>query len=188
MEHCTTAAAIEAVISCGPTVAATITPHHMFLTIDDVVGDPINFCKPVAKTPRDRLALIKAVISGDSRFFLGTDSAPHPLHAKKGGSGEVVGKCAAGVFTQPYATQLVLEALELALEKRFLDRSDVSEAALRKFLTENGRIFYRQAMSKERIKIVAGGELVAEQVKFGPKQDVIVPFRRGERIYSIAWI
>lgn len=160
----------------------------MFLTIDDVVGDPINFCKPVAKTPHDRLALIRAVVSGDSKFFLGTDSAPHPLRTKRGGSGDLVGKCAAGVFTQPYATQLVLEALEQAVEKKNLNRSDVSEAVLRKFLTENGRRFYRQAMSRERIKIVAGGEYVAEQLKFGPKQDVIVPFRRGEHVYSIEWV
>lgn len=165
-------------MSCGPTVAASITSHHLFLTIDDVVGDPINFCKPVAKTPHDRLALIKAVISGNSKFFLGTDSAPHPLYAKRGGSGDVVGKCSAGVFTQPYATQLVLEALEQAVEKKFLDKSDLSEAVLKGFLTENGRRFYRQAMSKERIKIMAGEEFVMEQLKFGPKQDVIVPFRR----------
>jgi dihydroorotase len=51
LEHCTTAAAVEAVRACGPTVAATITAHHLYLTIDDVVGNCYNFCKPVSKLP-----------------------------------------------------------------------------------------------------------------------------------------
>jgi dihydroorotase len=188
LEHCTTSAAIDAVASCGDTVAATITPHHMFLTIDDVVGDPMNFCKPVAKSARDRLALIKAVVSGSPKFFLGTDSAPHPLHAKRGGAGDVLGKCAAGIFTQPYATQLVLEALEQAVKTKCLDRSDVKEEVLRNFLGLHGRRFYKQAMSNERIRIIAGNEHVIKQLEFGPNQDVVVPFRRGESIYSIEWI
>lgn len=187
LEHCSSASAIEAVASCGPAVAATITPHHMFLTIDDVVGDPMNFCKPVAKSSGDKLALIKAVVSGDPKFFLGTDSAPHPLHAKRAGAGDVLGKCAAGIFTQPYATQLVLEALEQAVEKGYLDSSHVTEEVLGKFLTENGRRFYKQTMSKERIRIVARDERVVKQLEFGPNQDVVVPVRRGELIYSIEW-
>ena len=112
LEHCTTSAALSAVRSCGPNVVGTITAHHLFLSIDDVVGDPLNFCKPVAKLPSDRLALLKAAFGGEEKFFFGTDSAPHPMHAKRGG--EEMGKCAAGVFTQPYATQLVLEAAEVA--------------------------------------------------------------------------
>jgi dihydroorotase len=160
----------------------------MFLTIDDVVGDPIHFCKPVAKLQSDRLALIKAAVSGDPRFFLGTDSAPHPLHAKKGGAGDVLEKCAAGIFTQPYATQFVLEALEMAVGKRYVDRSDVNEDVLRKFLTENGRAFYKQPVSQERIRIVTGEERVVNQLKFGSEQDAVVPFRRGEPVYSIQWI
>jgi dihydroorotase len=160
----------------------------MFLTIDDVVGDPIHFCKPVAKLKSDRLVLVKAAVSGNPKFFLGTDSAPRPLHAKRGGAGDVLGNCAAGIFTQPYATQFVLEALEQAVEKRYLARSNVSEEALRKFLTENARLFYKQPMSKGRIRVVAGEERVIAQLGFGPKQDVIVPFRRREEVYSIKWV
>jgi dihydroorotase len=189
LEHCTTVAAIEAVKSCGASVAATITPHHMFLIIDDVVGDPMNFCKPISKCESDRLALIRAAVSGSSKFFLGTDSAPHPLHAKRGGVGDVLGKCAAGIWTQPYATQLVLEALEQAIEKAHLDKNGVTEKMLTRFLSENGREFYRQEMSKERrIKITAAEERVIKQLHFGPDQNVIVPFRRGEPIYSLEWI
>lgn len=185
LEHCTTAAVIEAVKSCGPTVAATITPHHLFLVVDDVVGDPINFCKPVAKLPADRLALIRAVVSGGPKFFLGTDSAPHALDAKSVGAGDVLGKCAAGIWTQPYATQLVLEALEDAVEEVSLHEKDVDEEVLRRFLGESGRKFYREEMSKERIRIVAGKERVLERLKFGADSNVVVPFRCGQPVYSL---
>lgn len=71
LEHCTTRAALEAVRACdGNFVAATITAHHLYLTVDDWCGDGLNFCKPVAKTPADRNALLKAACSGDARFFL----------------------------------------------------------------------------------------------------------------------
>ena len=72
LEHCTTSAALEAVRACGPTVAASITPHHLWICTDDVCGDAFNFCKPVAKSMVDRLALLKAVVDGgDGKFFLG---------------------------------------------------------------------------------------------------------------------
>lgn len=75
LEHCTTAAALEAVKSCdSDRVAATITAHHLYLTAEDWHqehrSDPFCFCKPVAKTPQDRDALLRAVCSGDRRFFL----------------------------------------------------------------------------------------------------------------------
>ncbi|KAJ9625030.1 dihydroorotase [Taxawa tesnikishii (nom. ined.)] len=112
LEHCTTAAAVEAVKSCGPTVAATLTVHHLFLIVDDWAGDPHCFCKPVAKLPSDRRALLRAAVSGNPKFFLGTDSAPHPATSKRGGD-----KVAAGVFTQPYAAAYFIDALEQAVEK-----------------------------------------------------------------------
>ncbi|KAF2848216.1 dihydroorotase, partial [Plenodomus tracheiphilus IPT5] len=71
LEHCSTAAALTAVRTCGPTVAGTITAHHLSLIIDDWAGDPFCFCKPVAKTPEDRDALLKAVVTSQGKFFLG---------------------------------------------------------------------------------------------------------------------
>ena len=62
LEHCTTAAALEAVAQCGPTVGASVTAHHLWITTDDVVGDPFLFCKPVAKSHLDRVALLKAAM------------------------------------------------------------------------------------------------------------------------------
>ncbi|KAJ4375314.1 dihydroorotase [Neocucurbitaria cava] len=112
LEHCSTAAALTAVLSCGPSVAGTLTAHHLSLTIDDWAGDPFSFCKPVAKTPEDRDALIQAVVHSKGKFFLGTDSAPHERSKKRGED-----KVAAGVFTQPHALGYVLDALERGVER-----------------------------------------------------------------------
>ncbi|KAH4973614.1 hypothetical protein HBI78_004110 [Parastagonospora nodorum] len=112
LEHCSTAAALDAVRACGPSVAGTITAHHLSLIIDDWAGDPFCFCKPVAKTPEDRDALLQAVVRSGGKFFLGTDSAPHAQGSKRGGD-----KVAAGVFTQPYALGYVLDALEVGVQR-----------------------------------------------------------------------
>lgn len=191
LEHCTTAKAVEAVNACGANVVGTITAHHLSLIVDDWAGDPINFCKPVAKLPADRIALLKAATNGSDKFFLGTDSAPHPLRSKKGGLGNECGKCAAGVFTQPYATQIVLEALEEAVEKGILRKDDVKENVLRGFLGEVGRKFYGVEASKRKIKIHAGDEKVLERLSVkeeGKEADLVVPFRRGSPVYSLQWL
>ncbi|KAL2404941.1 putative dihydroorotase [Exophiala dermatitidis] len=196
LEHCTTAAAVEAVKKCGPNVVGTITAHHLFLIIDDWAGDPINFCKPVAKLPSDRVALLKAATSGNPKFFLGTDSAPHPLRAKKGGLGvHDAGKCAAGVFTQPYTTQLVLEAFEDAVAKGVVEPVQLSKFVVEGFLGVFGRQFYRVDASTEKIKITARDEKVMSRLTVGggagsdsANADVVVPFRRDTPIYSLEWI
>ncbi|EXJ88825.1 dihydroorotase, homodimeric type [Capronia epimyces CBS 606.96] len=196
LEHCTTAAAIEAVKKCGPNVVGTITAHHLFLIIDDWAGDPINFCKPVAKLPTDRVALLQAATSGNPKFFLGTDSAPHPLSAKKGGLGiHEAGKCAAGVFTQPYATQLVLEAFEDAVTKGVVEKSRLSQVVLEGFLGGFGRKFYQIDHDGEKIRILAKDEKVISMLSVGGEagansttRDVVIPFRRDSPIYSLEWI
>ena len=79
-EHVTTAAMAELLERYPDRVAGTITAHHLVLTLDDLIGDkakPHNFCKPIAKRPEDREALIKAATSGNPKFFFGSDSAPH---------------------------------------------------------------------------------------------------------------
>ncbi|KAL6252410.1 dihydroorotase [Rhinocladiella similis] len=193
LEHCTTAAAIEAVKKCGPSVVATITAHHLSLIVDDWAGDPINFCKPVAKLPKDRIALVKAATSGDEKFFLGTDSAPHPLRAKKGGLGTELGKCAAGVFTQPYATQYVLQAFEGAVSKGMIEKERVSQDVLEGFLGGFGRKFYRVKASGAKIRISAKEEKVIERLALqstggDASGDVVVPFRRSSPVYSLEWL
>jgi dihydroorotase len=183
LEHCTTAAAVAAVLACGPTVSGTITAHHLFLTIDDVVGNNAHFCKPVAKLDSDRTALLQTAVSGNPKFFLGTDSAPHPKSAKVGTFGK---GCAAGVFTQPYATQTVLDALEAGVESGVIHDGDVTLAKLEAFLSGYGRAFYKVSdTTGERIVLSRGGDVVMESLSKGDIE--VVPFRAKEKTWSLAW-
>lgn len=187
LEHCTTAAAIQAVLSCGPSVAATITAHHLFLIVDDWAGDAFNYCKPVAKTPQDRVALLKAAGSGSPKFFFGTDSAPHPAVAKRGGA-DGKGKHAAGVFTQPYATQLVLEAFQEGVEQGVLGQEVLTPRLLAGFLGEHGRSFYGEPDSKETISIGEGEtENIMDALPGGKGEFEVVPFRRGRSTGALSW-
>jgi dihydroorotase len=109
IEHITTHEGIEFVHRAGANVAATITVHHLLITLDDVIGDklnPHNFCKPIAKREGDRAALVTAALSANPKFFLGTDSAPHAQGMKECSSG------CAGCFTAPAAMGLLAELFE----------------------------------------------------------------------------
>ncbi len=108
MEHITTKASVEA-LDRFENLYATITVHHLLITLDDVAGgmlQPHLFCKPIAKRPEDRKALLKVALEGHPKVMFGSDSAPHPRHAK-----EACG-CAAGVFTSPIALQLLAALFE----------------------------------------------------------------------------
>lgn len=183
LEHCTTAAAVEAVKHCGPTVAATITAHHLYLTIDQWADNPHCFCKPVAKLPSDRDALLVAATSGSPKFFLGTDSAPHPKHAKIGSK---TGRTAAGVFTQPYAVQYVATAFD-RIEK--LDK-------LQGFVADFGRAFYKtvekgweRKEDVERVGIeVAREPGVVVVGEIGEGEAAVVPFMAGQTLWSVKWL
>jgi dihydroorotase len=200
LEHCTSKAAVECVQelheSSGGRVCGTITAHHLFLTVDDVVGDPMHFCKPVAKTGVDRRALLRAVVRGKGAFFFGSDSAPHGLKKKYGGMGGgnnnavvVPGKCAAGVFAQPYVTQLVLEGLERAVEMGVVKKEQCTKEVVEGFLGGYGRKFYGVEKSKRRMRVVSGEETAMEmyevKIRGGEVEDVVVPFRRKEPVYSL---
>jgi len=108
MEHITTAAAVE-MLDKYENLYATITVHHLLLTLDDVIGgmmQPHHFCKPIAKRPEDLDALLSVALEAHPKVMFGSDSAPHPQHKK-----ESCG-CAAGVFTAPIALQLLCEIFE----------------------------------------------------------------------------
>ncbi|PGH11391.1 dihydroorotase, homodimeric type [Helicocarpus griseus UAMH5409] len=187
VEHLSTAAAVETVLKCGPTVVGTITAHHLSLIVDNALGDPFCFCKPVAKLVEDRNALLKAATSGNKKFFFGSDSAPHPRGAKRGGD-----KIAAGVFTQPYATQYVLDAFETGVESGVLREEDVTREVLENFLGRFGREFYGD-VARQRgegkgqvIRLSKGKGKVAEIVQ-SEKTDV-VPFRKGEVTWELEFI
>ncbi|KAL2071567.1 hypothetical protein VTL71DRAFT_12802 [Oculimacula yallundae] len=180
LEHCTTKDAIDAVNKCGPNVVGTITAHHLYLTVDDWAGDPFCYCKPVAKWPTDREALIKAAIGGTGKFFLGSDSAPHDIAAKKGGRG----KTAAGVFTQPYLLPLVIGAFEQAIERKVITEEEVTADILKGFLGGHGRKFYGIADTANETVILSKGTEVIQESFTGQGVEV-VPFRRGQSTWSV---
>ena len=108
MEHITTKAAVD-MLDKYENLYATVTVHHLLLTLDDVVGGmmmPHHFCKPIAKRPEDLDALLNVALNAHPKVMFGSDSAPHPQH-KKEASG-----CAAGVFTAPIALQLLCEIFD----------------------------------------------------------------------------
>jgi len=108
MEHITTQSSV-ALLDKFENLYATITLHHLLITLDDVAGgmlQPHLFCKPIAKRPHDRDALLKVALAAHPKVMFGSDSAPHPKHAK-----ESCG-CAAGVFTSPIAVQVLAELFE----------------------------------------------------------------------------
>ena len=139
MEHITTADAVE-FLDRFENVSATVTLHHLMITLDDVVGGmmrPDLFCKPIAKTPRDLEALQQAVFSAHDRIVFGSDSAPHPRHKK-----ECCG-CAAGVFSAPVALPMLVELFEAA------DRLDL----LPDFVSGLARRIYRVKPPKRQIRL-----------------------------------
>ncbi len=128
MEHITTAAAVE-FLERYQNVSATVTLHHLLITLDDVAGgllQPDLFCKPIAKRPEDRQCLREAVFSGHQRIMFGSDSAPHPRHKK-----ECCG-CAAGIFSAPVALPMLAELFEAADRLELLQKF-VSGNACRRY-------------------------------------------------------
>lgn len=164
LEHITTRMATGYVetYASGP-LAATITAHHLCLTLDDVVGDkiqPHNFCKPIAKYPHDLVALRKAACSGDPRFFLGSDSAPHRREDKECSHG------CAGVFTAPLLPQL------LAQEFDDMDALSRLEGFTSRFANE----FYQMPPATRKIRLVKSGWTVPQ------RYEDFVPFKAGEKL------
>ena len=108
MEHITTADAI-ALLDRYENLYATVTLHHLIITLDDLAGGllrPHLFCKPIAKRPEDREALLNAAIQAHPKLMFGSDSAPHPIDKK-----EACG-CAAGIFTAPIALAALADLFE----------------------------------------------------------------------------
>ncbi|KAI1465848.1 Dihydroorotase [Daldinia caldariorum] len=185
LEHCTTAAAVEAVKACGPTVGATITAHHLYLTSDEAQCDPFAFCKPIPKNPSDRDALVRTAVSGNPKFFFGSDSAPHPLQSKTSAE---KGKAPAGVFTQPYVTQLVLLALEEAIDRGVITEVDVTEEKLAGFLSQFGRHFYKLPESSgKKIVLERKGEKILASVSNKDRSIEVGISKAGSEVFTLSW-
>ena len=140
LEHITTRRAVDYVRAAPANVAATITPHHLVINRSDIFRGGVRphlYCLPVAKREEDRLALRAAACSGEAKFFLGTDSAPHSIEAKECACG------AAGVFNAGTAIETYAQVFD---EEGALDR-------LEAFASLNGPRFYGLPPNEERITL-----------------------------------
>lgn len=117
----------------------------------------------------------------------GSDSAPHPLTAKRPAGGA---KAAAGVFTQPYATQLVVWALENAIRNGHLEQHDFLQENLEEFLCHRGRRFYKlpPADRSSNIALERGSETITPLIKSADGSIEVPVSRGGEPVRSLRWI
>lgn len=162
-EHLSSAKSVEAVKRLPANVAATFTVHHLMMTLDDVVGDalrPHHFCKPLPKRPEDRAAIREAAFSGNPKFFLGTDSAPHQQGKKECPCG------AAGVYSAPVAIPLLVQEFDHA---GALDK-------LPNFIAGFGADFYGIPRTTKQIEVVKESWKVPEIV------NGVVPLAAGQTL------
>lgn len=168
LEHITTQAAVTAVCKLPKNVAATITLHHMMITLDDVLCykqdggeflNPHNYCKPVAKSPADRWALLEVVRSGNPKFFFGSDTAPHLCEKKESSCG------CAGVWSAPVLLPLLCQTFE---RYEMLER-------LEPFVSQFGAEFYRLPLNSGQVTLTE-----CEPVIVPPIINGIVPFWAGK--------
>lgn len=148
-EHLSSREGVDAVLSGPENLSGTVTVHHLLMTLDDVIGvalNPHNFCKPVLKSPSDRDAIQKAVLSGNRKIFFGSDSAPHPLEKKENGTGS------AGSYSSPVALA--------ALAEFFDDRNSLDK--LENFVSVYGADFYGLPRNKGKIRLSDVGWVVPE--------------------------
>jgi dihydroorotase len=125
---------------------------------------------------------LKTAVSGNPKFFLGTDSAPHPAISKRGD------KVAAGVFTQPHAVGFVIDALQMGVEKEVLTEDDVTQEKLKNFLSDFGRSFYQLSDSKKETIVLRKPTESVEEILRTPDSAIeVVPFRRGKLTWGVEW-
>jgi dihydroorotase len=170
LEHVTTAEGIEFVRACGSNVAATLTAHHLLLNRNAIFAGgvrPHHYCLPVLKREAHRRALLAAATSGEPKFFLGTDSAPHARSAKEAACG------CAGCYTAHAGIELYAEAFA---EAGALDR-------LETFAAFHGPDFYGLPRNADTLTLVAESAAVPAEYPY-PGGDALVPLRAGE---TVAW-
>jgi dihydroorotase len=166
-EHITTKDAVDFVRDSGPNIAATITPQHLHINRNAMFAGGIRphaYCLPVAKREFHRLALREAAVSGNPKYFLGTDSAPHSLSAKESSCG------CAGIFNAPFA----LESYALVFEE---------EGALDKlegFASLHGPAFYKLPLNEDTVTLRRVATPVPESLDC--EGTPVSPFHAGEVI------
>lgn len=167
LEHITTRQAVQFVQAADAGLAATITPHHLHFNRNAMFQGGIRphaYCLPVAKREEHRLALRAAAISGNPKFFLGTDSAPHLRAAKESACG------CAGLFNAPFAIESYAQvfAEENALEQ------------LENFASRFGPRFYGLPENRRRIRLRRAEQVVPSEIRHDA--DALVPFLAGQTL------
>jgi dihydroorotase len=167
LEHITTREAAQYVEVTGPNVAATITAHHLLMNRNALfMGGirPHHYCLPVLKREEHREALVEAATSGNAKFFLGTDSAPHPRADKEAACG------CAGIYTAHAALELYAVAFE---EAGALDK-------LEGFASVFGARFYGLPPNQDTVTLARQPWTVPQRLRFGDQE--LVPLRAGEKL------
>jgi len=167
LEHITTSEAATFVRSAPATVAATITPQHLLYSRNALFAGGVRphlYCLPILKRETHRAALVAAATSGNAKFFLGTDSAPHARHTKENACG------CAGCFSASVALELYAEAFDAA---GALDR-------LEGFASRFGAAFYGLPLHADTVTLVRSPWTVPAEYPLG--QDTVVPLRAGETV------
>jgi len=169
LEHVSSRIGVDFVREMAPQLGGTITPYHLLLNRTDWLGwglKPYMYCMPVIKTEDDRKALVEAATSGDGKFWLGTDSAPHPVAKKLAVTG------AAGLFNAPVAIE--------SYAKTFAKAGKLGQ--LEKFASLNGPQHYGLAPNEDSITLSMEDWVAPEEMKVdGPEEKALI-YRGGETI------
>ncbi|QRN04917.1 dihydroorotase [Legionella sp. MW5194] len=169
LEHISTKAAVDFVSAAGERVAATITPHHLMYNRNQLLSGGIKphyYCLPILKRKRDQLALQQAAVSGNAKFFAGTDSAPHARQTKETACG------CAGIYSAPYAVSLYAQVFDQLgqLEK------------LNHFMGHFGASFYQLPINKSELLLKRQPQIVPHSLPLA--KDSVIPMAAGE---TLAW-
>jgi len=166
-EHITTKDAADFVEAQAENVGATITVHHLQINRSDMLVGGIKphlYCLPVAKREEHRLALRKAAISGNEKFFLGTDTAPHAVGDKESACG------CAGIFSAPHALENYVQVFD---EENALDQFE-------KFASLNGPAFYGLPVNEQKVQLVKKPQQVPSAI--GQPPLAVSPYKAGETL------
>ncbi len=169
-EHLTTRIAVDYVADQNGHTVATITPHHLMLTRNDLFKGGLNpymYCLPVAKTEEDRSALRDAATSGNAKFFLGTDSAPHPCRNKK----KI--PAAAGIFNTPTSLGYVAQVFD---ERHALEQ-------LEGFTSRHGAAFYGVSPNEDTVTLTRRDTPVSVDSFLGAGEDTVKIFAPDTPLY-----
>lgn len=168
VEHITTKEAVQFVLAEASNVAATITAHHLLLNRNDLLAGgirPHHYCLPVLKRREHQNALLQAAVSGNKKFFLGTDSAPHAKHTKENACG------CAGIYTAHAAIEFYAHIFD---ELHALDK-------LENFASRYGADFYQLPYNNSTITLVKKEMTIPLNLPFG--DDELIPLFAGKNIH-----